>query len=174
MSDTIQNQLKKIKVDMLYGKKKHFNAADRKSSYHYFIGVPLIILNILTTSVLFYVLTDGVIDWVKYIPIGLTLIAALLGGFQTYLNFQKSAEAHRRIGNKYLSVLKKCDRLQGYLSESIISNQKAVTLLERIASNVDEINKDSESYPTSNGDYLKAKAGIKSGEEHYTEEELNI
>ena len=27
--------IKRIKVDALYGKKKHFNAADRKERYHY-------------------------------------------------------------------------------------------------------------------------------------------
>ena len=59
---TMQNstdKLKRIKIDSLYGKKKHFNAADRHETYHYRIGIPLIIINILTGSILFYVITDG-------------------------------------------------------------------------------------------------------------------
>ena len=103
----IKNTIKKIKVDALYGKKKHFNAADRKEKYHYWIGVPLVIINILAGSILFYVLTDGVDNWVKYIPLVLALIAALLSGFQTFLNLQKKIEGHRRVGNKYLAIMKK-------------------------------------------------------------------
>ena len=97
----IKNTIKKIKVDALYGKKKHFNAADRKEKYHYWIGVPLVIINILAGSILFYVLTDGVDNWVKYIPLVLALIAALLSGFQTFLNLQKK---NRRTSQSWKQV----------------------------------------------------------------------
>ncbi len=80
------DKLKRIKVDSLYGKKKHFNAADRHQKSHYRIGIPLIIINVLTGSILFYVLTDGTTNWIKFVPLVLALIAALLSGFQTYLN----------------------------------------------------------------------------------------
>lgn len=174
MNDNALNILRRIKVDALYGKKKHFNAADRKDREHYLLGIPLVALNIITTSILLYALTDGKNDWIKYIPIVLTLITSLLGGFQTYLNSQKSAEAHRRIGNQYLSVLKKCDRLQEYAKSFLINNEDLVKEIESIAKKVEDINKEAESHPTNRKDYALAKKGIESGEECYTESELNL
>lgn len=167
-------KLAKIKVDALYGKKKHFNAADRKERYHYQIGIPLIIINVLTGSVLFYVLTDGTTNWVRYVPLYLALIAALLSGFQTYLNLQQKVEGHRRIGNRYLAVMKKCDRLQAYIAGEAIMPHEVVSKIEAIASESESINQDAEAFPTNKGDYTLAQTGISSGEETYTNTELNI
>ncbi|WP_433810253.1 SLATT domain-containing protein [Flavobacterium johnsoniae] len=173
MENSIE-KLKRIKVDALYGKKKHFNAADRNERNHYKIGVPLIIINVLTGSVLFFVLTDGVNNWVKFIPLVLAFVAALLSGFQTYLNYQQKVEGHRRIGNRYLASMKKCDRLQGYFADKSITNEEFIKKMEIIALEIDDINQEAESYPTNGNDYELAKKGIESGEEHYTESELNI
>lgn len=173
MENSIE-KLKRIKVDTLYGKKKHFNAADRNESNHYKIGIPLIIINVLTGSVLFYVLTDGVNNWVKFVPLVLAFIAALLSGFQTYLNYQQKVEGHRRIGNRYLASMKKCDRLQGYFADNSITNEDFIQKMELIALEVDDINQEAESYPTNNSDYELARKGIESGEENYTESELNL
>lgn len=168
------DKLRRIKVDSLYGKKKHFNAADRHEKSHFRIGIPLIIINVLTGSILFYVLTDGTTNWIKFIPLVLALIAALLSGFQTYLNLPQKVEGHRRIGNRYLSIMKKCDRFQGYISDNIISNTEIVQRLEELAAEADDVNKEAEAFPTNQADYNLAQKGIKDGEENYTETELNL
>lgn len=167
-------KIKRIKVDALYGKKKHFNAADRKEKNHLCLGIPLLVINVITSSVLFATLTTDTVTWVKYIPLILTLIATLLGAFQTFFNLQKKIEGHRRVGNKYLAILKRCDRLQGYISDNIISHEDVIKHLEEISQVIDTVNVEAESYPTSDKDYLLAKKGIESGEETYTETELNI
>jgi len=166
------DKLRRIKVDALYGKKKHFNAADRNEKNHYRIGIPLFVINILAGSILFYEITDGASNWVKYVPLILALASALLSGFQTYLNLQKKVEGHRRVGNKYLAVMKKCDRLQGYINDKVISNDELITKIESIAWDIDSINMEAESFQPSNSDYLLAKKGIENGEEKYTEKEL--
>ena len=171
---TTEEKIKRIKVDCLYGKKKHFNAADRKENYHYWIGIPLTIITILTTTILFYVLTDGATNWIKFIPLVLAFAASFLSGFQTYFNFNKQVEGHRRIGNKYLAVLKRADRLQGYITDKIISSEELVKQFEILACNVDEINKEAEPFPTSNADYVKAKKGIENGDEEYLGKELEL
>jgi len=171
---TTEEKFKRIKIDCLYGKKKHFNAADRKEGYHYWIGVPLIIINILTATVLFFVLTDGAKDWIKFIPLFLAFFASFLSGFQTYFNFNKQTEGHRRIANRYLALMKKADRLQGYLKDGLLQKDEVVKQFEAIGIEADEINKDAEQFPASQKDYDKAKAGIENGEEHYTESELNL
>jgi hypothetical protein len=168
------DKLRRIKVDALYGKKKHFNAADRNEKNHYKIGVPIVVINILTGSILFYVIKESASYWIKYVPLILALISALLSGFQTYLNLQKKVEGHRRVGNKYLAIMKKCDRLQGYIFDKVVSNDDLISRIESIAIEIDSINIESESYPTSNSDYLLAKKGIENGEEEYTEKELNL
>jgi len=168
------DKLKRIKVDCLYGKKKHFNAADRNHAYHYQIGVPLIVVNILTGSVIFYVLTDGTTNWIKYVPLILALIAAILSGFQTYFNLPSRVEGHRRLGNRYLAVMKKCDRMLGYITDGVIKEDSLIERIETIALEVDDINTEAEAFPTTKEDYFLAKKGIESGEENYTEQELNI
>jgi hypothetical protein len=168
------DKLRRIKVDALYGKKKHFNAADRKEKTHFWIGIPLIIINVLTGSVLFYVITDGVTNWIKFIPLVLAFIAALLSGFQTYLNLQQKVEGHRRIGNRYLAVMKKSDRLQGYVADHAIATDSFIQRLEEIATEIDDVNKEAEAFPTNQSDYNLAKKGIEEGEENYTDNELNL
>jgi hypothetical protein len=169
-----EEKIKHIKVDCLYGKKKHFNAADRKETYHYWIGIPLTLINILIVSALFFVLTDGASGWVKFIPLILAFMASFLSGFQTYFNFNKQVEAHRRVANRYLEMLKKADRLQGYISDKLITADEVVKQFETVAIEVDEINKEAEQCPTSPRDYNKAKAGIKNGEEVFTNKELEL
>lgn len=171
---TIDDKIKRIKVDCLYGKKKHFNAADRQESYHYWLGIPLTIINIVTGTVLFFLLTDSSQSTWKMLPIFLAFLAALLSGVQTYFNFNKKVEGHRRIGNRYLSVYKSCDRLQAYIAEQHIDNPTLISKIEAIAKEIDDINKEAEQFPTSKRDYELAQQGIKNGEENYTKQELEI
>ncbi len=172
--ETTLEKLKRIKVDCLYGKKKHFNAADRHEQRHFSLGIPLTIVNILTGTVLFYVLTDHTTGMVKYIPILFAFIASFLSGLQTYFNFNKSAEGHRRLGNRYLATMKKIDRLQGYIDDRLLDSAEIIPKLETVAQEVDEINKDAEQFPTTNNDYNRAKQGIEGGEEVYSEKELAL
>lgn len=173
MENSLAN-LKKIKVDALYGKKKNFNAADRKEKLHYKIGIPLILINVITGSVLFFVLTDGVASWVKYIPIVLAFVAAILSSFQTYFNFDKKAEGNRRIGNRYLAIMKRCDRAAAYHADKAITNEVFANMIEEIATEIAAVDKDAEAYPTKQCDYELAKKGIANGEETYTVGELQI
>lgn len=170
--ETLTNNIQRIKVDSLYGKKKHFNAAERKQIIHYWIGIPLMLLNIISTSVIFYVITENVTGIVKYAPLVIALITTILAGFQTFLNIEKSVEGHKRIGNKYLSIMKNCIRLETYIKDKLISNEEIIQKLEMISSNIEEVNVEAESYSTNDSDYKKAKKGIESGEESYTIEEL--
>jgi hypothetical protein len=56
-----------------------------------------------------------------------------------------------------LAVYKKCDRLQAYIAEGRVDAQDAIEKIESIATKVDDINKEAEQFPTSKGDYSKAK-----------------
>ncbi len=173
MENTI-NTLKHIKLDALYGKKKHFNAAARKGEYHKMIGIPLFLLNIITGSVLFYVVISEKNTWLAYIPLVFAFIASILSGLQTFFNFQKTIEGHLRVGNNYLSIMKKCDRLQGYIADGIVEKDSLKTKVEEIAKKVDRINREAESYPTNKKDYEKSRQGVSDGEEEYRKDELAL
>jgi len=165
-------QLKKIKVDALYGKKKHFNAADRKQGYRHFIGVPAILINITAGSALFKILCEqkGSVLW----PAIMAFVAAILTGLQTYFNFNAKVNGHRNIGNRYLEVYKTCGRIDAYISDSVLSQQNdIVERIESVSKEIDLINRDAEAFPTNGADYKKAQDSFKSGDESYTVEELN-
>ena len=173
MENSIAN-LKKIKVDALYGKKKHFNAADRKEGLHYKIGIPLIIINVLTGSVLFFTLTDGISNGVRYIPIILAFLAAILSAFQTYFNFDKKAEGNKRIGNRYLEIMKRCDLAAGYHADRAVTDEAFAKMIGDIATDIAAVNQDAEAFSTNKCDYELARKGIEAGEETYTTGELEI
>jgi len=172
--DNTKERLKRIKVDAVYGKKKHFNAADRKNKIHYWIGIPLIVLNTLTGSLFLYEITWQTKDGIKYIPLVFAVLAVLLSGFQTFLNLQKSSEGHRRVGNKYLTIMKKCDRLYAYMQDGLLEKDDIVERLEQIAIDIEQVDSEAEAYITNKKDYELARKGIESGEESYTTNELDL
>lgn len=173
MDKTIEN-LKKIKVDALYGKKKHFNAADREQNYHQRLGIATILINVFGASGLFYILSNITLDWLKYTLLVLIFIGAFISFIQTYFNFSKQSEGHRSIGNRYLSIYKKCNRLEGYIDDGVIDNKYLINSIEEISKEIDSVNTNAESFPTNNKDYAKAQKGIKNGDESYTDDELKL
>ncbi|MFZ4526409.1 MAG: SLATT domain-containing protein [Chlorobium sp.] len=164
--------IQKTKVDAGYGKKKHANAADRKEKYHQYIGIALIVLNVLAVSALFYIITSTGDKCATITALLLSLLAVVLSWLQTFFNFQKDVTGHRRIGNKYLSVMKKCARLQAYLGSNTMKDEDIRKSVEDLGQEVDEINQEAEEYPTNYADYKKAHDGINNDEEEYTQKEL--
>lgn len=172
MENTIKN-LKKIKVDAVYGKKKHFNAADRKQGYHTAINITNLIFEAIISILLFVILyTENF--WLKIISLIFAATVTVLIGFQIRSNYCKMAEGHRSVGNRYLALFKKCVRLEGYIKDNLIENNSIPDEIEGIADEIDKINIDAEIFPTSDNDYKKAKKGIESGEEDYTDEEFKV
>jgi len=167
-------KIRRIKVDSMYGKKKHFNAADRKQKYHYWIGIPLITLNTITSGTLLANL-ENTETWVKHLPAILAFLAALLAVYQTFFNFSKQVEGHRNVASDYLALMKKCDRVQGYIADKAISQDMIMEMVEDLGSEAARINKAAAAYHVSNKDYKLAEKGIKEdGEEEYTEQELSL
>lgn len=164
--------IQKNKVDAMFGKRKHFNAADRKQNYHWNLGVPLIIGNLLSASILWYVLKQNIQDLWKYIPLVLTLVLAIGSSLQTFFNFEKKVEGHKRVGNKYLAIMKKCQRLESYFLNNDLDKSEIIKSIDEIAQEINSVNVEAESFPTNNADFKKAQKGFKDGEERYTNEEL--
>lgn len=169
-----KNQINKIRIDALYGKKKHFNAADRIEGYNKNISTSIIILNILMGSQFLYLLIEFNNNWVKYIGSIFAFISALLVALKKYFDFNSQIEGHRIVANRYLSLSKKCDCVNAYILDGVISEDKIINKLESISSEIAEINHDANSFPTNKSDYIKVQSGFQFGEETYTESELKI
>jgi hypothetical protein len=169
--EKIFEELEKMRIDAMYGKKKHFNAADRKEQYHHWIGVPAIVINLITGSILLYLITNNAVSFAKYIPLFLVLISTILSFLQLYFNLPIKIEGHRRVANKYLAVMKKCERIQAYIHDDLIKNDEIINKVEIIAIEINEINKEADLYSTKYKDYQKGRAGVIDGEEDYTEKE---
>ena len=163
-------EAEKLRVDALYGKKKHYNASDRKRCYHSALGVTQIVLNVLLGSYLFGMGSIAYPDSLNIVVAILALVSATAAALQTFYNFERQAELHRSIGTRYLAVAKECSRIIAYHRDAAISATALREQLEQLAVTCDQINADGEKCPTSKRDYRKAQIGF-SAEEEYTSSE---
>jgi hypothetical protein len=163
------NILKRIRADAIFGKKKHFNAADRKEGYNHRISLLVAITSLFASSSLFYSIIQAKIVYTEYISLVLVLLIMILSWVQIYFNWQKEAYGHRGIANKYLGLAKKCSIVVSQVEDKIIDENALVKEVNSLSLQINEINKDADSHPTSNNDYQMARKGIEDGEELYTE-----
>lgn len=173
MKATIK-EIKRTKVDALYGKKKHFNAADRKRRYRLGLNIPVIVFNVLLGgSLLFTLLEEASPEYAKIIAAICSFSAAVMVGISTFFNFSKVIEGHRKVGNKYLEVVKKSDQLLAAYNDKMITDQELTSQYEKLLELNLQTNTESESFSTKKSDYRKAQKGIKEdGEEEYLPKEL--
>lgn len=173
MEATIK-EIKKTRVDALYGKKKHFNAADRKSLYRLWLNIPVIVFNVfLGGSILFTLLEEASPENAKIVAAIFSFAAAVMVGISTFFNFSREINGHRKVGNKYLEIVKKCNMLLATYEDNIITDQELSSQCARLLEQNLQINSESEFFPTSDKDYRKAQKGIKEdGEEEYLTKEI--
>lgn len=172
MDSPIATEIEKIRVDSIYEKKKHFNASGRKEKYHYWLGIPVVVINILLGSFIMGILTVDFPAWAKWVTAVAAFASASMSGVSTFLNLRKDVEGHRRVGNRYLELTRECDIALAKYKDGIIDKQELSELLDSIKERRAQVNIDAENYSTSEADYRKAQKGIETGEEKYEENEL--
>ncbi len=165
--------VRSLRADAVIGKKKHYNAADRKDALNVWFGVPPVLINILLGSLFFGILAEAVPDWMKWAGAIFAFVAAVLVGIQTFFNWPKVVEGHRRVASKYLSLSKDCTALLA-LCETNHVPKNIQEHLEGLGERYKEITLDADAFGTSKSDFNKAIAGIKAGEEKYTALELGL
>jgi len=167
-------EIKKLRTDALYGKKKHFNAADRKRKYRLWLNIPVIIINILLGgSLIFTLLKEASPEVAKIGAAIFSFLAAIMVGISIFFNFSKQVEGHNKVGNKYLKVVRGCDHLLALFTDDLIQKEELVERFKQLDEINTEANRDAEAYHTSQQDYKRARRGIKEvGEEEYLEMEL--
>ena len=111
-------------------------------------------------------------EYFKWIAAIFAVSAAVLTSITIFLDLAKQVEGHRRVGNKYISVAKHCERLLAYKADDLIEEAELVKRFEKIATVNDEVNREAEAFHTRSDDYKKAQRGMQAGEEEYLPQEL--
>lgn len=147
----------RIEEDSEQSAKRHFNAASRWSAYHFWLGLPSVVIATAAGAAAFknFGLLAG----------GLAFASAALTAILTFLKPSERAKAHNSHGNQYLA-LRNQTRLYRELeigdttSEQVLKNR-----LSELAGKRDELNM---SAPlTAERDYVKANQGILQGQANY-------
>lgn len=146
-------QLKQIQTDAVLGKKKHYNAADRKRKYDKYVSIGQIVINALTGTALLPVVFGEGNKIAEIAALLLAITAMILSGVQKKQDYEKQAQGNTEVADMYLDIAKRTEELLG---------------------RIDQANKLGAQFSTNNDDYQMARDGILNGEEDYTEEDLGL
>lgn len=165
-------RIRQIRTDAVLGKKKHYNAADRKQQYQDRIGLSVILINLIVGSGLFILLRAETAEVMKWLASILSLTAAVLAASQKYLGFQRIVDGHRSVANRYLDVSKRCTDLLAEYEDGLTIGPQLIKARNSISRALSEINSNAHSFPTSRADFEVARKGLSSGEEEYSDKDL--
>lgn len=181
MADNTLKVLQKLKVDCLYKKSTHFNAARRLHKEGIIFRYLLIAGTICASfsAIMNVGLWDKIQEDTTVIQVIVNLLGALGGflilystAFSDYRNKIELSSKHENIGNDLNLVFKRIRNIEAKHIDNIISN-------ESLADNLDSVTQEyttvcSSAPITKDEDYFKAKDNFGEGyTAEYTEEELN-
>lgn len=149
--------LEQVVQNSRLNKHQHFNAAERNIKYNNIFGSAAIIINVVLGSMLFVTVSNNLPQSAKWLSGFMAMIAAVCGGIQTFFNFQKVFEGHRRIANDYLELQRECEQILASFYDNVTSLENMITEVEVINKKYNTINKDAEVFPTDDRDFKKAK-----------------
>lgn len=179
-SHTLQ-ALKKLKVDCLYKKSTHFNAARRLQSistvYRYLLIIGTIAASFST------IMNVGVWNKIQGDTIAIQVIVNTLGALGGFLILYTSAfsdykskidlsNKHENIANDLNLIFKRIRNVEAKYLDKILNDEQLAASLDSLTQ--EYITKCSSAPITKDEDYLKARDNLKEGyTTEYTEEELN-
>ncbi len=145
------------------GKHSHFSASLRRRNFHVLCGVPAVIINLVLGSVFFTLLEAELPDWGKWTGAVLALLAAALGGIQTFFDFKKVVAGHREVGNDYLALARECERLLALYHDKLLTLDQLAIELPRLNIEYSDINERAEMFIVSPKDYDYARQWMTNG-----------
>ena len=136
------------------------------------MSIEQILINALTGTALLPVVV-GERNKVAYIvALLLAIIAMILSGVQKKQDYEKQAQGNTEVADMYLDIAKRTNFTICMIADGIISNENIAKRTEELLSKIDKANKLGAQFPTNSRDYQMAREGILTGEEDYTEEDL--
>ena len=152
---SVKEELEKLLVDARFGKDKHFSAAGRSRSHHYWLGIPVILISIFLGSMLFNG-TGLLVGYERTIGAVLTFFSALLVSLQTFLNPKEIEKGHRSVGNRYLEISRKCRLVNAKFDDKLLSVEQSSDQYEHLLNSYNETNIEAEAFPISSKDFKHA------------------
>ncbi|WP_296715933.1 SLATT domain-containing protein [Erythrobacter sp.] len=150
----IGKELERIEEDCIHSGKSHFNAHERWSRYHYWLGIPAVIFSSIA----------GLAFFQDYPQVGgaLSAIVAVLTALSTFLKPYERAAGHKSSGDQYLSLRNDARVFRTIRLSNACDTQSAFNGLDEFTKRRNELNQASAQF--SKRDFVKARAGIEAGE----------
>ena len=150
----IDAELQRIEEDCIHSGKAHFNAEIRWTGYHYWLGIPSVVLSALAGLAFFkdHPEAAGIMSG----------IVAILTSLMTFLKPSERSVSHKRSGDQYLSLRNDARVFREIRLPATPDQQAAVDGLDEFTNRRNELNQASPQF--SQGDFQKAREGIDAGE----------
>lgn len=104
---TLHQWLNGIRIEQI----SHARAAARYDSLHKVLGVTVTVLSVIIGTSVFSVLSSNKNPWVLQMVGGVSVLAAVLSGIQTFLNYSQRATDHQTAANKFGKLRRRVDEL---------------------------------------------------------------
>jgi hypothetical protein len=89
----------------------HYRVASRLRTYNLWLGLPVVVFTTAVGTSLFATLNqDRLGTWLRVIVGCISVLAAILAGIQTFLNFAKRADQHAVAADWYASIRRKIEQ----------------------------------------------------------------
>ena len=150
--------LNQLRRNSRINKHQHFCAGERNHFYNGVFGSVAIVINVFLGSLLFVTVTETLPEIARWISAFLAMLAAACGGIQTFFNFQKVFEGHRKIANRYLDIQRECERVIALFTDNLIDTERLANEVDVISKEYGRVNTDAEVFPTGDRDFRKAIA----------------
>jgi hypothetical protein len=157
-------------VDAVLGKKKHFNAADRKRPKVVTMGWAPVVISLLLASGFFFQAQQHFPEIARWVGTGLGVLAALLSWFDTAYGFVP--DRHRSAANRFLQIQNDSEDLLAAYRDHVVDLNVLSSRLHSLRDQYALVNSEAERCPTNRQDFENARRGIRDGEEHYLDDEL--
>ncbi len=159
----IDAELQRIEEDCIYSGKAHFNAGIRWATYHYWLGIPAVIMSALASLAFFkdYPEVAGVISG----------IVAILTSLITFLKPSERSFSHKNSGDQYLSLRNDARVFREIKLPATPDEQTAIDGLDEFTKRRNELNQASAQF--SRKDFETACNGINAGEAAHRVEQIN-
>lgn len=153
----IVEELARVEEDSIYSAKSHFNASDRWSSYHYWLGVPSVVLSIVAGATI-----PTKASWIATIA---SIGAAALTSLITFLKPSETATQHKSSGDQYLGLRNDARILREVSLQVLETDTQALDALKELTTRRTELN--TISRQPSRKDFALARDGIEQGEANH-------
>ncbi|MBW8721198.1 MAG: SLATT domain-containing protein [Polaromonas sp.] len=150
----IRAELERIEEDCIHSGKAHFNAGDRWARYHYWLGIPSVVLSALAGAAFFK--DHGDIAGI------MSAVVAILTSLMTFLKPSERASAHKGSGDQYLTLRNDARVFREVKLVYACDEQAAIASMDDFTKRRNELNQASAQF--SRKDFEIARTGIDQGE----------